>query len=89
MNNRSLSIIACNQAGVITTASLQYDESDEDEVIQLRIGEYQYKFNNEGKLITTEPNPQGVCINNYDSKSNCAQKPSHYTCIPTYSKTED
>ena len=76
-------------AGVITTASLQYDDYDEDEVIQLTIGDYQYKFNNEGILITTEPNPQGICANNSISKGSCAQKPPHYTCIPTYSKTED
>jgi hypothetical protein len=43
---RTATLIACNTAGVITTASISHDETDENEVVQLTIGEFVYKFNN-------------------------------------------
>ena len=91
---RNANLIACNTAGVITSASLQYDDYDEGEVVQLTIGDFQYKFNNEGKLITTVPNPQGVCANNNNNNNNnyrasCASFPEKGTCIPTNFKIED
>lgn len=86
---RNANLIACNTAGVITTASLLYDDYDENEVVQLTIGDFQYKFNNEGKLITTNPNPQGVCANN--THYSCAQMATSEipTCEPRNFKTED
>jgi hypothetical protein len=92
-------LVAYNNAGrgKISQGSVEYNTNDPDDVIQLTIGEYQYKFNNEGKLITTESNPQGVCMNNSNSKMTCAERPSmirngqplQYTCVPTDFKTED
>ena len=89
---RNANLIACNTAGVITSASLLYDDYDESEVVQLTIGDFQYKFNNEGKLITTDPNPQGVCANNNNNNNmhvSCAQPRQGFSCIPTFFKTED
>jgi hypothetical protein len=86
---RSANLISCNTAGVITTTSLLYDDYDEGEIIQLTIGEFRYKFNNEGKLITTDPNSQGVCVNNNSHIFSCAQPTLAGTCMPLNFKTED
>jgi hypothetical protein len=77
---RTATLIACNTAGVITTASISHDETDENEVVQLTIGEFVYKFNNDG--IMQNANVAQSCVN-LNSHSSCAQRLQGVTCIPT------
>ena len=85
---RNATLITCNKAGVIQTGMIWYDETDENEVIQLTIGEYRYNFSNEGKIQNI--NAVQSCIN-LNSQASCAQLIGS-TCIPTcepHFKTED
>lgn len=50
---RNATIITCNSADVIQVAMIWHDETDENEVIQLTIGDYKYLFNNIGELQST------------------------------------
>ena len=81
---RTATLIACNSAGVITTASLSHDETDENEVVQLTIGEFVYKFNNEG--IMQNANVAQSCVN-LNSHASCARIVEGTTCVPTCEPT--
>jgi hypothetical protein len=83
---RNATIITCNSAGVISAGMVWHDETDENEVIQLTIGEYEYDFDNEGKLLNTK----GVqSCHAPSTHMSCAQPRLEGTCIPINIKTED
>jgi len=77
---RSAILTAANSAGTINTASLMHDETDENEIIQLRIGEYKYTFNNEGKLQSSTEVVS--CYNNSFCKGTCAEIQQTISCTP-------
>jgi hypothetical protein len=82
-------LVAYNNAGrgKISQGSVEYHANDPEDVIQLRIGEYQYIFDNTGKLQDTSK-PQ-TCINFNEPKFTCDSFSNRGTCIPTFFKTED
>lgn len=85
---RSAILIACNRAGVITTASLMHDESDENENVELTIGDYKYTFSNEGKLQSSSE-VQTCSNNNPNISVSCAQFPPIISCVPSDSVNGD
>ena len=48
----SATLQAFNEAGIISTAILHHDSDDSGEKISLTIGQHQYLFDNNGKLLT-------------------------------------
>ena len=83
---KSAILTAANSAGVITTASLMHDDLDENEIVQLRIGEYKYTFNNEGKLQSSTEVVS--CYNNSIPKASCASFPPTISCTPIEDNNE-
>lgn len=76
---RNATLITCNKAGVISTGMVWHDETDENEMVQLTIGDYKYTFNNEGKLQSTT----GVQSCASDSRMFvCSQNPPTISCMP-------
>jgi hypothetical protein len=71
---RNATLISCNRAGVISTTMIWHDETNENEVVQLTIGNYKYIFNNEGKLQSSTEVQN--CANIYPNmNTSCAQFP--------------
>jgi hypothetical protein len=77
---RNATLITCNRAGVISSGMIWHDETDENEIVQLTIGEYKYDFNNKGEIVNTK----GIqsCIN-LNAQGSCAQILQGMTCVPT------
>ena len=86
-----VNLVAYNNAGrgTISRGSVEYNENDPEDVIQLQIGTHKYVFNSAGELQSSVE--MGSCINTKlnDSKGTCASFPERGTCIPTNFKTED
>jgi hypothetical protein len=57
-----------------------YNELDNEEIVQLTIGDYKYIFNNEGKLQNTSE--VQTCVNDNSRVFVCAQFPPSISCIP-------
>jgi hypothetical protein len=70
-----------------SVASVEFNANNPEDVIQLRIGAYQYIFDNTGKLQDTSK-PQ-TCINFNEPKFTCNSFPDKRTCISTFTKNED
>lgn len=82
---RNATLITCNKAGVISTGMIWHDETDENETVQLTIGDYIYTFNNEGKLQNTT-NVQ-ICISDKHIFS-CVHNLSAISCDPNANTEE-
>jgi hypothetical protein len=80
MRNATLASTAPNELGYASTAMVWYNEANENEIIQLTIGDYKYIFNNEGKLQSTSE--VQTCANDNSRLFVCAQFPPSISCIP-------
>jgi hypothetical protein len=80
MRNATLVSTAPNNLEYVSIAMIWYNEADENEIVQLSIGDYKYFFNNEGKLQNTTEVQR--CANDNSRMYVCAQNPPTISCIP-------
>lgn len=83
-----VTLIVCDNISPnkVKTTQLEYNEFDENGIIELTIGSKRYSFNNNGFLnASTIINS---CIDNNQQHHTCAQTLSKITCEPKYNNEQ-